>query len=195
MCQVTEVLGFAPSTVWEHLSLLRRSGFSWWGDPHNCTYKGSQAQFVILASELQSAGLPSGARLADMHLHCVGSGALVIRSLHIRLKHTSSPTSTNFKSDGWTEVYSTSGCVPANWHTCSFLDPFTWNGKDNLLVDLSRYDSTKQNNACANMYMQSDPSSRMIAGWGDSVSWPFDSGLTRATVDAIPEIRFGWLPQ
>jgi len=27
VCQVTEVLGLAPSTVSEHLSLLRRSGF------------------------------------------------------------------------------------------------------------------------------------------------------------------------
>ena len=65
-------------------------------DPFNTLYHDSRTQFVILASELASAGLIPTEPITSIQLHCWSvHGRPNLRNFRVRLKHTSNTTSTS----------------------------------------------------------------------------------------------------
>lgn len=124
-----------------------------------------------------------------------GLGSTRVRNLRVRMQHTALAASTGLVADGWSMVYAVSSLVPAEgeWRVLRFDQPFVWNGRDHLLVDLTRDDTVNQA-GWGDMELRTGLSSRMVVGWGDSVAlWPFDAGLATAVVDAIPALRLGWV--
>ena len=143
------------------------------GCPFNGTAQDSRAQFVLLAGELAAAGIPGGAKLMDLHLHCTSNpvdpatrmGSTRVRNLRVRMQHTALATSTVLVADGWSTVCAVSSLVPAEgeWQVLPFDPPFLWNGRDHLLVDLTRDDTVNQTNG-GDLELQTGLPSRMVAG-------------------------------
>lgn len=152
--------------------------------PYNTYYHDNRMQFVLLASELQTAGLRSGDRIVAIKFQC-GTLSLPGRDLvnfRIRLQNTDQATSTAWVTSGWTLVYgpttiSKTLITSGNWFTHELHTPFTWDGR-NLLVDTSRDDTAWASRG--SNYTYSGLTNRACGTYHDSsTSWPYDSRTPR----------------
>ncbi|MCB9185522.1 MAG: T9SS type A sorting domain-containing protein [Flavobacteriales bacterium] len=107
-------------------------------------YVRARSQFLWSAAELTTAGMSAGDihRLAlQLTDYQTDLGRLVIS-----MKNTSTTEPTGFES-GMTVVYDQNTDFPngANIHNFNLLNPFTWNGTSNILVEFA-YENTPANN-------------------------------------------------
>ena len=125
--------------------------------PYGAWYTSSRVQYLILASELNAAGLTGSKTLTSIAFYvpsvsCAGStcpGGGVHLSFTIKLKNSSATVLTAFDNAGLTTVlnpvsYTTS---IVNWNQHMFNTPFVWDGVSNLLVDAC-HDNTPSGSVC-----------------------------------------------
>jgi len=140
-------------------------------DPYNTYYMDSRAQFIILKSELNDSGF-SGGQITGFHLQNYQlPGKPSLSNFRIRLKHTDKTTVTAWEG-GWTDCFGPT-TIPkgdlavGEWKQYSCVTPFTWNGTDNLMIDISRNDTAYASGG--GMFRRLIGSSdRMIAGRCDN---------------------------
>jgi hypothetical protein len=115
------------------------------GNPYRCATQAFSVrnQWVILASELTSAGLQAGSQLSSITFTVSSTSGGTINNQTFRIAHTSTSdfTSTSFLTETFTTVYSNpsnfSPLVGANTH--SFTSNFIWNGTSNIVIDECHY--------------------------------------------------------
>lgn len=96
-------------------------------------------QYLVLASELtsQGAGFANIASLAFNVTAAAGSPAF--SNFNIKIKSTSATTLSNaaFDNTGFATNYSSNVTLTTTgWTTFTFSTPFSWNGSDNLLIEV-----------------------------------------------------------
>ena len=108
-------------------------------NPLQCYYGGTKQQMLFLASELQSMGLTAGAPIYSLTLALSQANTTyALQNLRIKMGHTSNTTMTTTFVTGLTTVRNPASYTPANGQNVFTFDvPFTWNGTDNLVVEIN----------------------------------------------------------
>lgn len=102
--------------------------------PYGNWYFGAKHQFLILASELNAAGMTAGT-ITRLTFKVNTPNGVALQGFTIAMKHTSTTTLTAFET-GLTTVYNpqnytdVTGLNPHN-----FTTPFVWNGTSNIIVE------------------------------------------------------------
>jgi hypothetical protein len=141
------VASTGTATVGSGSSTAASSGIS----PYSGYYEGAKAQYLILASELTSAGFVAG-NLTSIKFNITTPPTLALTNYKIALASTAATgLTTTWITSGLTTVYGPVSYLPTlglNTHT--FISPYNWDGTSNILVDIC-YDNDP-NNSCANCY-------------------------------------------
>jgi hypothetical protein len=116
------------------------SGTGTTNTPYGTYYMDEKVQYIITKAELTSAGYsPSNNILKSLAFNVASASTQMMNGFTIKLKHTTATSfgSTSFLSNtGMTTVYSANTSASAGWKTHAFTTPFTYNGTDNLLVEI-----------------------------------------------------------
>ncbi len=105
--------------------------------PFNTSSPDGRLQSIYTSTELQSAGLTSG-DITGLSFNII-SGSVDLKHLTIRILQLSSsslPTDTLINS-GLQTVYSKNTTLTDGNSTINFAFPFSWDGSQNLLIDIS----------------------------------------------------------
>jgi hypothetical protein len=106
--------------------------------PFNSAWPESRSQFLWKSAELLAVGLQAG-NISGLRFNIQSAGSQ-LKNLTIRIKHTNlnSLTSSCFENSGFTIVYANNTAFSfTGWNTIHFIDPFVWNGTDNIIIDIS----------------------------------------------------------
>jgi hypothetical protein len=108
--------------------------------PYGTYYMDEKVQYIITKSELMAAGYSSvNSIIKSLAFNVASASTQVMNGFTIKLKHTTNTSfsSTSFLTNtGMTTVYSANTIASVGWKTHSFTTPFTYNGTDNLLVEI-----------------------------------------------------------
>ena len=107
--------------------------------PFQSASRRAKNQFLISASELTTAGMIGNRQLTALAFNVLTKNSTqAFTGYTISLGHTTSANlNTGFVSPAFTQVYSANYTVPGTgWQTITFTSPFTWNGTDNLVVQV-----------------------------------------------------------
>ena len=124
--------------------------------PFQSGSRRARHQYLVTASELTTAGIVGNRQLTALAFNILTkNSALAFTGYTISLGHTSATNlSTGFVSPIFTQVYSANYTVPGTgWQTIPFSTPFTWNGTDNLLVQVC-FDNGNGSSVSANDIVQ-----------------------------------------
>lgn len=103
----------------------------------NTALLSGKSQFLINASELQAAGLQAGT--IDALALLLQNNPQYAKMFRVRVKQTAQTALSASTPDlnGFTEVYFKNTSFTTGLNRFQFYAPFTWNGTDNILVELS----------------------------------------------------------
>jgi len=119
--------------------------------PANVYYESRRIQFVYTKSEINTAGVSGSKLLNSISFWVSGIASSSHSNYKIRIGHTTATNAASHISTTLTEVYSATSVSfnAIGWKTFTFTTPFTWNGLDNIVVDIcwgvnSTYSTTGQ---------------------------------------------------
>lgn len=108
--------------------------------PYGTYYMDEKVQYIITKAELVAAGYSStNSSIKSLAFNVATASTQVMNGFTIKIKNTTSGSfsSTSFLSNtGMTTVYSANTSASAGWKTHTFTTAFTYNGTDNLLVEI-----------------------------------------------------------
>ena len=107
--------------------------------PFQSGSRRARNQFLISASELFTAGLVGNRQITALAFNVLTKNSTQpFTGYTVSLGHTTATNlSTGFVSPTFTQVYSANYTVPGTgWQTIAFTTPFTWNGTDNIVVQI-----------------------------------------------------------
>jgi hypothetical protein len=106
--------------------------------PFSNYYGGNRHQFLVLASELSTAGFTSGAPINSLNFPVVSLGTTFTNNQNFKVKvgHSTLTSLTTFVA-GLSTVYGPATFTPAAGYNnvITFTTPFTWNGTDNIIIE------------------------------------------------------------
>ena len=107
--------------------------------PVNIWYRRTVSQFVYTAAEINAAGVTSASDLNAMGFYVTASPIYDIPNYTIKIKHvTQTNVATALGTTGWTTVKNgfTYNPTAGGYDMIQFDTPFSWNGTDNIGVEL-----------------------------------------------------------
>lgn len=107
--------------------------------PYKTLWEDGRSQLLILASELNSAGAPSGGIITNLAFNVTAINAQVLNGFTVRIGHTTLTALTNaFQPNGtFTTCFTGNiGATSVGWNTYTFTNQFTWNGASNIIVEV-----------------------------------------------------------
>ena len=113
--------------------------------PYGTYYMDEKVQYIITKAELVAAGYSSTNNIIkSLAFNVASASTQVMNGFTIKLRHTTATAfgSTTFLGNTtMTTVYSANTSAAVGWKTHAFTTPFTYNGTDNLLVEIC-YDNS-----------------------------------------------------
>lgn len=102
-----------------------------------------RTQILFTKNELLNAGGVAGS-VIGIKVYVKSADTLTMNNFTVRMLNTLDSSLTNFISAGWQTVYLANHKVQdTGWHVIMFATPFTWNGNNNVLLEIcynnSRY--------------------------------------------------------
>ena len=115
-------------------------------------YWGNRYQFIILASELTSAGV-SGGNITSIAFNVLNINSCpALSNYSVQMGATSSTSMTTTFDNSLTTVFSTpSYQAIAGWNNISFQTPYNWNGTSNIIVQICSNNSSWVNSGNASI--------------------------------------------
>jgi len=105
-------------------------------NPYGHYYWGNKEQYLILASELTTAGIMPGDMTA-LAFNVITPGSMLLQNFSLKLGHTTQTSMSSPFLTGLTEVYTSPSYQQlAGWNTHTFQTPFNWDGTSNLVVEV-----------------------------------------------------------
>jgi len=106
--------------------------------PANMYYESRRLQFVYTKAEINAALVTGTNILKSIAFNVSEATTLSHKDYKIRIGHTTATNAATHINATTTEVYSaaTVNFNATGWKTFTFSTPFTWNGNDNILVDI-----------------------------------------------------------
>ena len=122
--------------------------------PYGNWYFGAKHQFLILASELNAAGMTAGT-ITKLSFKVSQANGVPLQGFTIAMKQTASTTISAFET-GLTTVLTPQSYTDVNaLNTHTFTTPFVWNGTSNIIVQTCFNNTSYTQNA---MFFQSPTS-------------------------------------
>ncbi|MEZ4758105.1 MAG: CUB domain-containing protein, partial [Flavobacteriales bacterium] len=110
-------------------------------NPMQNYYGGAKQQMLWRASELSALGLSAGSQITSIAIDLATANAgYALNNFRIKYQWSSgvNALSTTPVSTGWTLVFPAQSVTPqVGFNTFTFTSPITWNGTDNLLVEMN----------------------------------------------------------
>lgn len=158
--------------------------------PYGNFYWGARHQIIILASELNAAGMTAG-DINSLAFDVATPAGTMLVDFTIGLKNTTSTSvGANFEA-GATTVYGPQNFTETTgWNTHAFGTPFYWDGTSNLLVETCFNNTAWSNNA--QMYFT--PSGFNSVGYFRQDAPNVCAAATTTTSQNRPNMRFDWNP-
>lgn len=105
--------------------------------PINQFYRSLHCQIVYTASELNAVGI-SGGNMTKLGFFIASGVTNPLPNYTVKLKHTTATNVATYDGIGLTTVYNTASYNPpaGGFDLLTLTAPFTWNGVDNILVDV-----------------------------------------------------------
>lgn len=159
------------------------AGTSTSAKPLDTSYDGARSQIILLPSEIGGAKTLTG-----LALNISTIPGLPLSRFGIRLKHTSTssyPASVSFDNTGLATVYTsaTETISATGWRNFLFDTPFSYDGVQNLLVDIV-FDNAASSTAGLTQSSTVSPSRHLYGanmkswGYGDPWSWGYANNFT-----------------
>lgn len=108
--------------------------------PYGTYYMDAKTQYIITKAELTAAGYSSVNKIIkSLAFNVSSASSQIMNGFTIKMKHTTASSfgSTSFISNtGMTTVFSGNISASGGWKTHNFTTPFTYNGTDNLLIEI-----------------------------------------------------------
>ena len=105
--------------------------------PVNIYYRSLRYQTVYTAAELTTAGATPG-NITELGWNVSSAPIYGMPNYTISIKHTTAPDASSHDGTGLTQVYNNTLYTPVagGFDMLTFQVPFSWNGTDNILVDI-----------------------------------------------------------
>jgi hypothetical protein len=105
--------------------------------PVNIYYRSLRYQTVYTAAELIAAGATPG-NITELGWNVSSAPIYGMPNYTISIKHTTAPDASSHDGTGLTQVYNNTLYTPVagGFDMLTFQVPFSWNGTDNILVDI-----------------------------------------------------------
>jgi|GEM_PF-6634719 len=166
-------------------------------DPVECYYNYTHAQIVYLASELTAGGMNAGDNITALGFSISEApGSVTLSNYTISMGHTSATLANPMINSGLSVVktaftYTPTVQTAGNFDMISFTTSFTWNGTDNVVVDIctgsnsftSPYGGCRYTSATAGAM-------RTIRQDNTSTCANYTSGANNLNLSYRPNIRF-----
>lgn len=166
------------------------TGRGTWENPLGTFYHDSRTQLIYPAAELGGAGTING-----IALEVATPPAQTLSNWTIRLKHTTMDRylRPEWENTGWNTVYQRHEIVSQNgWVNFFFDTPFTYNGSNNLLVDLSFDNASYTADGICRVSSNASPRAlyfRTDSGFGNPLSWS-GTNVPGQLARQVPNMRF-----
>jgi hypothetical protein len=107
-------------------------------NPFQTAYGGSKQQMLIRASELTALGMGTGSIISGMQIQMFAADATVLENFTVRIQNTATNALTTTQTTaGFTTVYTSAGFTAGTgFVNIPFATDFTWDGTNNLLVEI-----------------------------------------------------------
>ena len=121
--------------------------------PYGLYYTGAKEQYLVLASELTAGGFTAGSKISSLAFNVYqvnspngtcGTNTGFYRNFTIAIAGTTvtALTGYNLTASSFTTCYTlanpSAGFQPTTgWNTYNFQNSYTWNGTDNIIIDVS----------------------------------------------------------
>ncbi|MFC2111453.1 right-handed parallel beta-helix repeat-containing protein, partial [Bacteroidota bacterium] len=124
--------------------------------PYGNWYWGNKDQYLILASELNTLGIVAGDILSIAFDVSAVNSCPNLLNYSISLGHTTQSSLTGWVSNLTTVLSLPSGYQPTvGWNTHQFTTPFTWDGNNNLVIQICSNNSNYLSNGNASVKQSS----------------------------------------
>jgi hypothetical protein len=156
--------------------------------PFSNYYGGNRHQFLILASELSSAGFAAGAPINSINFPVVSIGTTFTNDQNFKVKvgHTTLSSLTAFVA-GLATVYGPATFTPTAGYNnqLAFTTPFTWNGTDNIIIETT-YSNANTGGTTDVVVMYNSPTA-----YQSTLVYRVD-GVAAATVETTTTISYSY---
>ena len=101
-------------------------------------YYAVRNQILYMADELNAAGAFANGGINTLAFDVIENDDMPLENFMIRMKHTNATSLSDFEYDNLETYFSDDALFEsAGWHTFELTQPFTWNGSQNILIDIS----------------------------------------------------------
>ena len=101
-------------------------------------YYAVRNQILYTADELTAAGAFANGAINTLAFDVIENDDMPLENFMIRMKHTNAASLSDFEYDNLETYFSDDALFEnAGWHTFELTQPFTWNGSQNILIDIS----------------------------------------------------------
>ncbi len=169
------------------------TGTSSWRYPLASSYDDTRTQTIYYSSEIGSART-----LTSLALDVTTKPGQTLTNFTIRLKYTnlSAYTIDAWESTDWTTVYQADQAIPiTGWTTFTFTTPFSYDGMQNLMVDICFNNSSSTSDGKCRYSTPGGTRSiyyRTDSSYGDPLTWSGISSPIPSSSTNVPNIRFGY---
>ena len=183
-------------TNWTIGSGTASNTFGSGANPYPCPfgnyYSGMRAQYIYRATELTAAGMTAGLihKLAWNVTNVGSSGAHL--NYTISIKGITATSLTSWQT-GTTQVYSASSYQPVSgWNTFTLSSPFSWNGTDNIVVEVCFWNGTLTYTDNARVQLTASLGANTSIDYYDDFGGPYcgQNSLSQNSYPRRPNIRF-----
>ncbi len=105
--------------------------------PYGTFWHDGRVQYIIEATELITAGLSSGSLITALGFNVTFPDVLPLNGFTIKMDHTTNSNHPGALIPTGSTVYTNASVSPTTgWNTYLFTSNFTWNGSDNIVVEV-----------------------------------------------------------
>lgn len=161
--------------------------------PYGNWYSGAKHQMLILASELQAAGMCAG-DINSLAFNVTGVNGNPLQDFTISLKNTTISAITTWET-GLTQVYGpVTYTETSGWNVHTFSTPFYWDGVSNLVIETCFNNQSGYTN---NAIITNSPTSfqSTISRYQDNTPNLCQSTFVNQTYTVRPDIQFDYTAQ
>lgn len=164
----------SPTDYIESFEIVVGTDSSFWNYPLKTSYHDARTQSLYLAGQLGGANTFVG-----LGLDVSTIPGQTMNNFTIRLKHSDLSvfnSQSEWESSDWTTVYQSSETITSTgWAVFAFTTPFTYNGTQNLIVDISFNNSSYDSDGYCRVSSYGRDSRSLYyytdSGYGDPLNW------------------------
>jgi hypothetical protein len=160
--------------------------------PVNIWYRRTICQMVYTVNEINTAGVTNAGNINKLGFNIYQAPLYSIPNYTIKIKHTTATDANiNFGNTGWITVKNGFTYTPTigGFDMINFDTPFSWNGTDNIVVQICWSQVQPTYNASGQLYVINNSTNGYAYKWTDA-SGSSCGDIPNSLINFKPQIRF-----